>query len=130
MPHPSLASLWGRLHAREALGLEVEAGGYQVGDWFRALALGKLVPNELEAEMVGRPDLRQYCPALEFVWHRLGHYRATSQAAAVSKNPKRRAGRGLGDCSRAQPCGVQPDPRAASQDWTAPQQAWTTQQAW
>ena len=128
---PTLAALWDRLAAWEALGLEVEAGGHKIEDWVRVCALKRLVTKELAEDLATRPECREYRSALAFVRSRLSHNRAITQAAAVTKHPDDMQVGNLGAAAgAAQPSPAwmasQPDPWTAVQELQ--QQAWEMQQ--
>ena len=114
----NLGVLGDRLHAWDQCGNEVEAAGEMITDMHRRVALAKLVPTVLADEMAGRPDLRSYRAARDFIKHRLMHYQATAQAAAVAKNPDAMQ---LGNLEAADAPGLpgsSPGSTASSQDWT------------
>ena len=80
----SLAALWDHLERWLTLGAEVESSGYDVPDWMKASASLKLLPKDLEAQVVARPELQTYTQRLSWVKAQLAHHRALSQAQAVA----------------------------------------------
>ena len=60
---PSTVALWDHLERWLSLGSEVEASGFEMPEWMRAAAILKLVPREMESQIVARPELRSYPPA-------------------------------------------------------------------
>ena len=85
-------------------------GGHKIEDWVRVCALKRLVTNELTEDMATRPDLREYRPALAYVWRRLSHQRAITQAAAVTKHPNDMQVGNLEAAAGPSPAGSNPDP--------------------
>eukprot|EP00974_Lingulodinium_polyedra_P023117 2232217-Lingulodinium_polyedra.AAC.1 len=81
---PSLAVLWDYLERWQTLGAEVESSGYEVPEWVKTSAILKLLPKDLEAQVVARPELRTYDQRLSWVKAQLAHQRATTQAQAVA----------------------------------------------
>ena len=79
----SLAALWGHLERWLTLGAEVESSGYDVLEWVKASAILKLLPKDLEAQVVARPELQTYTQRLSWIKAQLAHQRATSPAQAV-----------------------------------------------
>ena len=65
------------------LGAEVESSGYDVLEWAKASAIFKLLPKDVEAQVVARPELQTYPRRLSWIKAQLAHQRATSQAQAV-----------------------------------------------
>ena len=83
---PSANVLWDYLERWLALGTEVEGSGYETPEWMKAASLLRLVPKDMEATIVARPELRTYAERLSWVRAQLAHLRANSQAQALERN--------------------------------------------
>ncbi len=82
----SIGKLWDGLQRWLALGSEVEGAGYECPEWTRSAALLRLVPAEMEKEIVARPELSTYPARLAWIKAQLAHLRANLQAAAISSS--------------------------------------------
>ena len=100
---PSMATLWDHLEKWQALGAEVEASGDECPEWMRAAAVLKLVPRELESQIVAKPELRSFAQRLGWIKAQLAHQRAVTQAAAISTNKDGVITAGLEDTSMDDP---------------------------
>ena len=65
-------------------GGEAESSGYDVLEWVKASASLRLLPKDIEAQVVARPELQTYAQRLSWIKPQLAHQRATSQAQAVA----------------------------------------------
>ena len=65
-------------------GGEDESSGYDVLEWVKASASLRLLPKDIEAQVVARPELQTYAQRLSWIKPQLAHQRATSQAQAVA----------------------------------------------
>ena len=65
----------------------------------RDLSILKLVPKELEAQIVARPELDTFERRLSWIKAQLAHQRATSQAQAVAEGRSGLSFGELGGCS-------------------------------
>jgi hypothetical protein len=77
-----VTELWSRLPAWERLGEEVKLAGLDLPEWMRSAALEKLLPAQLLATLVARPELATYSARLDWVKTQMEHARGLAQATA------------------------------------------------
>jgi hypothetical protein len=77
-----ITELWSRLPAWERLGEEVKLAGLDLPEWLRSAALEKLLPAQLLATLVARPELATYATRLAWVKTQMEHARGLAQASA------------------------------------------------
>ena len=80
-------SLWDELPKWEQLGVEVAAGGCQAPDMLKAIALDKLVPEDLLKQIVGRQDLAPFEAKLTWVKAQMEYVKGSSRALQVQQQP-------------------------------------------
>jgi hypothetical protein len=78
------SDLWHKLPMWERLGEDVKLAGLDVPEWLRSAALEKLLPAQLLATLVARPELSTYDARLSWVKTQMEHTRGLQQAAAYS----------------------------------------------
>ena len=76
----SMSALWDSLERWLTLGAEVESSGYVVPEWVKTSAILRLLPKELEAQVVARPELQSYDQGRLWVKAQLARQRTTAQA--------------------------------------------------
>ena len=81
---PNMTALWGHLERWLTLGAEVESSGYAVPEWVKTSAILRLLPKELEAQVVARPELQSYDQRLSWIKAQLAHQRAIAQAQSLA----------------------------------------------
>ena len=64
----------------------MEGSGYETPEWMKAASLLRLVPKDMEATIIARPELRTYPQRLAWVRAQLAHLRANSQAQALERS--------------------------------------------
>ena len=77
-----VTELWSRLPAWERLGEEVKLAGLDLPEWLRSAALEKLLPAQLLATLVARPELATYSARVAWVKTQMEHARGLAQATA------------------------------------------------
>jgi hypothetical protein len=79
-----IKKLWEALPVWEQLGNEVVLAGYPVPDWVKAQALDKLIPQDMLATVVSRPELSDYGLKVKWVKAQMEHARGATLASQVS----------------------------------------------
>ena len=99
------AQLWEALPSWEQLGEEVIMGGLTLDEPLRALALDRLIPDDMLKIAVGRPELTTYSAKLTWVRAQMEHAksaaRATHFAAAAGRGKREETAMDVGNMMHA-----------------------------